>query len=464
MDIYSENRMYIPKVGDIVTGTVVKVNKEEVLVDINYSCEGVIYKDYLSLNKINSAEDLLKEGDKIKVKVTQFKKGDESDSLLLSRIDILKSELHQEVKNNLEVNKDYDFKVKKNVKGGLVLDHKGIEAFLPESLIFLQNESQDKDALVNKTIKARIIEITKQGNRDKIVVNRKQLVYEELKLQEQQELNKIKLDDVVNVKIERITDFGAFAKISNFVEGMIHVSEVSHYHVKNINDYLHVGDELEAKVIKIKGKKISLSIKALKPTPWDLFLENHKVGDTVNATVVRKMQYGMLLEVEQEIIGLLNRFDYSWNPQENLAGNVQVGDKIEVEITSIDKKKQQFTLSKKHLEYNPWADIKLKKGEHISATVKRIEEKGAVVQVEEVEGFLPISEISTERIGKVEEALKVNDIVTVEVLEFYPKEWKLIVSLKTIIDKKNRAEYESQLQENVSSNQSLEEIFKAYKK
>lgn len=464
MDIYSENRMYIPKVGDIVTGTVVKVNKEEVLVDINYSCEGVIYKDYLSLNKINSAEDLLKEGDKIKVKVTQFKKGDESDSLLLSRIDILKSELHQEVKNNLEVNKDYDFKVKKNVKGGLVLDHQGIEAFLPESLIFLQNETQDKDALVNKTIKARIIEITKQGNRDKIVVNRKQLVYEDLKLQEQKELDKIKLDDVVKVQIERITDFGAFAKISSFVEGMIHVSEVSHYHVKNINDYLHVGDELEAKVIKIKGKKISLSLKALKPTPWDLFLEKHKVGDTVNATVVRKMQYGMLLEVEQEIIGLLNRFDYSWNPQENLAGNVQVGDKIEVEITSIDKKKQQFTLSKKHLEYNPWADIKLKKGEHISATIKRIEEKGAVVQVEEVEGFLPISEISTERIGKVEEAVKVNDIVTVEVLEFYPKEWKLIVSLKTIIDKKNRAEYESQLQENVSANQSLEDIFKAYKK
>ena len=102
MDIYSENKMYTPKVGDIVTGTVVKVGKEEVLVDINYACEGVIYKDYLSLDKLHSAEDILKEGDKIKVKVTQFKKGDESDSLLLSRIDILRNELQAGVRNALD--------------------------------------------------------------------------------------------------------------------------------------------------------------------------------------------------------------------------------------------------------------------------------------------------------------------------------------------------------------------------
>ncbi|PKK94546.1 MAG: hypothetical protein CVV60_05850, partial [Tenericutes bacterium HGW-Tenericutes-5] len=188
MDMYSENKMYTPKVGDIVTGTVVKVGKEEVLVDINYSCEGVIYKDYLSLDKIQSANDILKEGDQIKVKVTQFKKGDESDSLLLSRIDILKNELQEGVKNSLEVDKEFDFKVKKSVKGGLILDHKGIEAFLPESLIFGPNEENNKDALVNKTIKARIIEIKKERNRDKIIVNRKQLVYDALKQAEKEEI------------------------------------------------------------------------------------------------------------------------------------------------------------------------------------------------------------------------------------------------------------------------------------
>jgi small subunit ribosomal protein S1 len=464
MDIYSENKMYTPRVGDIVTGTVVKVNREEVLVDINYSCEGVIYKDYLTLDKLASAEDILKEGDKIKVKVTQFKKGDESDSLLLSRIDILRDQLQDEVRSSLEVDKDYNFKVKKSVKGGLILDYKSIEAFLPDSLIFLPSEENNKEALVGKTIEARIIEIKQVRNRDKIVVNRKQLVYEGLKNQEKAEIESLNVDEVVKVKIERITDYGAFASISKHVDGLIHISEVSHYHVKNVNDYLSVGDEVEAKIIKIKGKKVSLSLKALQPTPWDEFLKKYKVGDKVEGKIVRKMQFGMLLEVEKEVVGLLNRFDYSWNPQENLAGTVEVGDTLEVEITSIDKKKQQFSLSKKHLEYNPWADLKLKKGELISATVLRAEEKGAVVGVEEVEGFLPISEISTERVNRVEDVLKVDDIITVEVLDFFPKEWKLVVSMKSVQEKKNRAEYESQLKENVSANQSLADLFKEFKK
>jgi small subunit ribosomal protein S1 len=411
-----------------------------------------------------SAEDILKEGDKIKVKVTQFKKGDESDSLLLSRIDILRDQLQDEVRSSLEVDKDYNFKVKKSVKGGLILDYKSIEAFLPDSLIFLPSEENNKEALVGKTIEARIIEIKQVRNKDKIVVNRKQLVYEGLKSQEKAEIESLNVDDVVKVKIERITDYGAFASISEHVDGLIHISEVSHYHVKNVNDYLNVGDEVEAKIIKIKGKKVSLSLKALQPTPWDEFLKNHKVGDKVEGKIVRKMQFGMLLEVEKEVVGLLNRFDYSWNPQENLAGTVEVGDTLEVEITSIDKKKQQFSLSKKHLEYNPWADLKLKKGELISATVLRAEEKGAVVGVEEVEGFLPISEISTERINRVEDVLKIDDIITVEVLDFFPKEWKLVVSMKSVQEKKNRAEYESQLKENVSANQSLADLFKEYKK
>jgi len=464
MSFYDDAKLYTPKVGDIVTGTVVMVNKEEVLVDINYACEGVIYKNHLSLDKIDSAEDILKEGDKIKVKVTQFKKGDESDSLLLSRIDILKQEKNLEIRNDLEVNKDYDFYVKKGVRGGLVLDYHGIEAFLPDSLIFVQEENGNKEALVNKTIKARIIEVTKDRNRDKIVVNRKQLVYEGLKEAEKQEIENLKVDDVIKVRIERISDFGAFAKISDHVDGLIHISELSHYHVKKVDEVVSVGDELEAKIIKIKAKKISLSLKALQPTPWDSFLQNYKVGQKVEAKIVRKMQYGMLLEIEKEVVGLLNRFDYSWNPLENLAGTVEVGDVLEVEITSIDTKKKQFTLSKKHLEYNPWADLKLKQGELVSATVSRIEEKGAVVKVEDVEGFLPISEIFGERINRVEDVLKLEQIISVEVLEFYPKEWKLIVSMKSISEKKNRAEYESQLKENVSGNQSLKELFEEYKK
>ncbi|MFA5067389.1 MAG: S1 RNA-binding domain-containing protein, partial [Candidatus Izemoplasmatales bacterium] len=172
----------------------------------------------------------------------------------------------------------------------------------------------------------------------------------------------------------------------------------------------------------------------------------------------------MLLEVEREISGLLNRNDYSWDPHDNLAGRVQVGDQIEVEITSINPDKKQFTLSKKHLDYNPWADLKLRVGEHVSATVKTIMEKGALLEISGVEAFLPIHEISSERINRVEDALKVGDILTVEVLTFFPKEWRMSVSLKRIQEKSQRKEYESHLKDNVSANQSLADLFEKFKK
>lgn len=454
-----------PRPGSIVTGTVIRVTDEEVLVDIGFMSEGVIYKEHLGLDKVETAKDLFKEGDEIKVKVVKYSETkDGSITPLLSRKDILRSELKNESLEELEVGKQYDFKVVKSDKGGLKLNYKGLEVFVPESLIFLREEEMSKEDLVGKTIQAELIEKKIEGRHINLIANRKQVIFEEKKQQKLAEFENLEEGQIIKVKIERITDFGAFAKVSEHIDGLIHISEVSHYHIKDINEYLHEGDEVEAKIIKIKGKKVSLSLKALLPTPWDLFLENHKVGDKVEAKVVRKMQFGMLMEVEKEVVGLLNRADYSWNPNENLAGEVEVGDAFEVEITSINKKKKQFSLSKKHLEYNPWADLKLNKGDQVSAEVVRIEDHGAIVKIEDVEAFLPIGEIASERINNVEEVLKLEDIITVEVLEFNPKRWELKVSKKIVHERKAREAFESELKENVSSNQSLEDLFKKFKK
>lgn len=463
MGISGEKKLYIPKVGDIVTGTVVNVGDSEVLVDVGYTCEGVIYKQYIASEKVDSLKDIFKIGDEIKVKITQFKQGDESDSLLLSRLDILKQEKLDAVRDELEINKDVTFKVKRAVKGGLLLDFHGIEAFLPESLISLKDSDVNKEELVGQKIEARVIEIDQKGRRERIIVNRKQLLYEQLKSLEKAEFEAIKIDDVVEGTVKRITEYGAFVSLGEYTEGLVHISEVSHLRVNKVEDFLEVGQTVTVKVIKIKGRRISLSIRALQETPWDLFTQQYKVGDQVTGKIVRKMQYGMLVEIAPEIVGLLNRFDYSWNPDENLAGTVEVGQEIELKITSINKSKQQFALSKKHLEYNPWADLKFKKGELVSAEVKRIEEKGAVLEVEGVEAYMPISECSVEHINRVEDALKVNDIVTAQIIDFLPKRWKMTLSMKSIQEKKNREAYESQLEENVSGNQSLHDLFKDYK-
>lgn len=454
-----------PRPGKFVTGTVVQVTDEEVLVDIGFVTEGVIKKDHLTLGKIESAKDTFKKGDEITVKVHKYIETKDGSTIpLLSRLDVLKNERKKQNMDKLEVGTQYSFKVKKAIKGGLLLDYHGIEVFLPESLVFLREEKANKDALVGETIKAELIEKKDDGRSINLIANRKQVAYEEKQAELKAELESIEEGKTVTVKIERIKDFGAFAKITDHIDGLIHISEVSHFHVKDINEYLTVGDEVETKIIKVKNKKVSLSMKALLPTPWDNFLANYKVGDKVEGKIVRKMQFGMLLEVEKEIVGLLNRFDYSWNPNENLAGDVEVGDTLEVEITSINNKKKQFSVSRKHLQYNPWADLKLRKGDSVSAEVVRFEESGAVVKVEEVEGFLPIGEVSPEHVTNIENELKVEDIITVEVLDFNPKKWHLVVSKKSLQEKKARQAFESELSENVSSNQSLEDLFKKFKK
>jgi small subunit ribosomal protein S1 len=463
MVIEGERNLYIPKVGDIVTGTVVNVTDSEMLVDVGYTCEGVIYRQHAAAEKVDSLKDLFKIDDQIKVKVTQFKRGDESDSLLLSRLDILKQEKRDQFRNELEVNKDVVFKVKKAVKGGLLLDYNGVEAFLPESLISLKNDTQDKNELVGTEVTARIIEIEQKGRYERIIANRKQLQFEVIKAAEKAEFESFHIDDVYTGKVKKITEFGAFVSIGERTEGLVHISEVSHFRVKKVEDYLEVDQEVSVKIIKIKGKRISLSIKALLETPWDKFIAKYNVGDKVTGTVVRKMQYGMLVEVEKEVVGLLNRFDYSWSPDENLAGNVEVGETVEVKIISINADKKQFALSKKHLEYNPWADKKFKRGELVSAQVLRIEEKGAILEVEGIQAYLPISEISQEHVSRIEDVLKLEQIVKAEVTEFNPKRWKMSLSMKSILEKKNRAEYENQLSENVSSDQSLADLFKDYK-
>lgn len=455
----------IPKVGDIIKGTVVKVDKEEVLVDVGYMFEGTIFKEHLTLDKVEDATEVFSVGDEIEAKVTKISHGDDDNVLLLSRIEIEKNKIREQYRDDLEVDADVVARVKRAVKGGLLLDYHTIELFLPDSLITLGRISdEEKKKLVGKEIKVRIIDVRKERRRTKYIANRKTIEYDEAKAKEQEEIDQLEVGQVIKGTVTNTVKFGAFVRVTENVEGLVHISELSHHHVDKTEDVLSVGDEVEVKIIKIKGKRISLSIKALQESPWEKFLKEHKVGDKVTAKVVKKMGYGMLMEVEPDVVGLLNRYDYSWNPNDNLAGRVEEGDELEVEITSINEDKKQFTLSKKHLEYNPWADLKIKRGDFVSATVKEIKEKGAVVEVEEVEGFLPIGEISKEHIDKVEDVLSVDDIMTVEVKQFNPKQWKLIVSLKDVEEKKNRKAFEKELNKNVSASQSLADLFEDFKK
>ncbi len=392
---------------------------------------------------------------------------------MLSRLDVERKVSAEQYRAEIEVEKTLEAKVKKDIEFGLLLDYHGVELFLPASLVDLQKIEQK--TLVGKTVTVKVIDIREERGRTKIVVSRKQAQYEAQKAkdreerdlqraQERAEFQNFHVGDVVKGTVSKVLDFGVVVKLGELTDGLLHISELSHFHIKNVAEVCQLGDSLEVQIIKISDKKISLSLKSLQKDPWTSFLEIHHVGDTVTGTVVKKMQNGMLLEVEREVSGMLSRFDYSWNPNTNLAGSVLVGDQLVVQITAIDLEKRQFTLSRKHLEYNPWADVKFRDGEQVSGIVKALQQNGAIVEVSGVEGYLPISELADERIEKIETVIKVGEVLTLEVLECFPREWKLKLSLKRVNQKVAAKEYEAIKKDNVSGNQSLADLFSKFKK
>ncbi len=473
-----DNNMEIKElhVGDVVVGKVLKVEPNTVLVDVGFAFEGTIYRDHLTTKPIKDCAEVVKVGDDIEVKVTKISFGDDSNILLLSRLDVEKKVQSAEKvaqreahKAELVVEAEVEVKVREAVKGGLLCNYYGIEIFVPDSLVELKNVGPEalaeiKSGLVGKSERVKIIEIRNERGRDKFIGSRKQVQYGLLKAKEKEEIANLQVGDVVTGTVERIVEFGAFIKIGAFTEGLCHISELSHFRTAKTEDAVKVGDVVTAKVIKLAGRKISLSLKAMTDDPWTTFTKNHKVGEKVVGTVFKKMQFGMLIEVDKEMRGFLSRFDYSWNPSKNLAGELEVGSQIEVQITNIDEEKHQFSVSRKHLEYNPWADLKVRQGDLVSGTVKTIQEKGALVEVQGIEAFLPISELSEDRVERVESVIKVGDVLNLEVLQFFPKEWKFTVSLKKAAYKSDRKEFESHLNENVSGNQSLADLFAKFKK
>lgn len=449
-----ESKLGQVKVNNKITGTVYKVTKNEVTVDIGYVTEGTIYLNELTKKPVDSCEEVVSEGDEIEVIVKKV--DDENSIVLLSRLAIEEGSAFDTLQTYFDEDTTFEANVIKTNKGGLILTAIGYDRlFMPIGEISTDFISS-LDGYVGKTLKVRVIEI----KRNRVVVSHKVVEREALKEAKKEELKTIKKGDVLEGEITKILPYGAFVRFGQ-VEGLLHISEISHHNVKNVNDVLKEGETVTVKVIDQKNDKRSLSLKALEKTPWQLFSENHKVGEEITGKVVKKMQFGMLLEVEQDVVGMLNRYDYSWDPRKNLAGEVEVDDEITVKIISIDPKNRKMTLSKKHLEYNPWEDIQVKVGESVSGEVKTIQDNGAIVEVNGVNAFLPIGEISDKHIANVSDELKEGDVIKATVLRFDKRAWQMVISKKVHEEAQVRNEYKKHLKsENQDDRtQTLGELF-----
>ncbi len=439
--------------GNKVEGTIYQVKDNEVIVDVGYSTEGTIYLDNLTTKDVGSAKELYKEGDKIEAIVK--KKDDETGVLLLSRIDLEKQEIFEDLQNKFQNEETFEARVKERNKGGLIVRAFGLDMFMPAREVSLAY-TDDLSKYVDQVLKVKLIEISRR----KLVVSHKAVEIDEQKIKKAEALKNLKKGDTIEGKVSTIKDYGAFVNLGE-VEGLLHISELSHHKVKHPKDVLEVGQTINVKILEVKNKRISLSLKALQETPWEAFAKKYKSGDQLKGKVVKKMQFGILVEVADDVAGIINKNDYSWDPRFNLAGNVNVGDEIDVQILSIDSDKKRMQLSKKHLEYNPWEDVKVSVGEVVSGEVKEIQSRGALVEVHGVYAFLPIGEVSEERIDSVGDVLNEGDVINAIVLKFDRRRWQMVISKKAHDEKKERDEFKKHLRSENKEEQSqtLGELF-----
>lgn len=435
--------------GQLVKGTIFKVDADVVIVTLENNQEAKMYKDHYG-KPIDSFIGEVKEGDTIEAIISSIKETDENISVLLDRKAIVKNEnlvLVEEIYKNESI---VPVKVMKVDEKGLHVNVHGFDAFLPYGLLD-RDLVQKKDELKGQTLDVNIIEV-KAGRRPRIIASRKK-IFEQLRVEEREkrqelraeEFETINTGDVLEGRVERIEKHMAVVRFEH-TTGRLRISQIQHARIEDINDFLKVGDIVTVKVIK-KDKSLDLSMKALLPTPFELFEKNHKKGDKVVGEVVQKLPFGLIIELGDSVRGLLHNSEYSWNPNDNFASYVKISDKLETVITLIDSKKHKISLSRRLLTDNPWKNVNFKRGEDVNAKVLEVTDQGLKVEAKGVEGFIPVAELAVEKVNDPSQLFAVGDEVEARVLEVNPKNWHLKLSIKQKLQQNSRDEYAQYLTE-----------------
>ena len=375
------------KEGDIVTGVVVSIpNDNECLVDIHSMTEGKMYlNQYSKDSSIHSFKDVLKVGDEIKCqvkKISRENKKFDSTEIFLSRLNLLKDETFNDIKDAFENKTELEGTISKEIKGGYLINYKGVELFLPKS----QSIQSDK---VNAKTSFRIIEIDERQRR--ATVSSKEIEHEKFVEKRTEELANINSGDELEGVITKVEKYAAFVKISN-VTGIIKARDVCHEFVENIQNVLHAGDTVKVKVLSKDGNKLQLSRKALLKTAYLEFKENNKVGDVIKGKVTNKLAYGLLLEIAPNLKGLLHKSEFSYNQNDNFNKDVVVGDEVEVKIIELIDADERVGLSRKALLDNPWDKITAKENDVVKVVVKEVRGIGLVVDLCGLDVFIHQSE------------------------------------------------------------------------
>lgn len=330
--------------GDRVKGQVTKVEEKQVLVDIEGSkLDGIIPISELSSLHVEKAEDAVSVGDELELEVQKV----EEEALILSKRKVDAEKAWEELKGKFESGEVFDAEVKDVVKGGLVVDL-GVRGFVPASLVeshFVEDFSNYK----GKTLSFKIVELEKEKNR--LILSHRAVVEEEQGKKKQDLLASIQSGQVIEGTVQRITDFGAFVDIGG-VDGLVHISQLSHEHVEKPSDVVQEGQQVQVKVLSVDrdNERISLSIKETLPGPWADIDDKAPKGSTLEGTVKRLVSYGAFVEVFPGVEGLVHISQISHKHIGTPHEVLQEGQTVKVKVLDVNKEDQRLSLSMKEFE------------------------------------------------------------------------------------------------------------------
>ena len=415
--------------GKLVTGKISQVNDQEVLIDVNYKSEGVIdrgeFKD----------TDSLEIGSEIEVFVEKLE--DEDGRLILSKqkADFVRvwDRIHAAFENNEVVRGT----LTKRIKGGVVVDLFGIDAFLPGSQIDLR-QIPDINALIGQEYDLKVIKVNKA--RRNIVVSRRVVLEEERNKQRGDVLETLEKGQVRKGIVKNITDFGAFIDLGG-VDGLLHITDMSYKRINHPTEMLQLGQEVEVMVLDFNDKKerISLGMKQLKPHPWKDIAERYPEGAIVKGKVVSITDYGAFVELDSGVEGLIHVSEMSWTQHVKHPSKIlTVGQEVEAVVLKVEEDAERISLGMKQLESDPWDSIEteLPPGARVVGEIRNIASFGAFVEIKEgVDGLIHVSDMSwTKKITHPNEMVKKGDKVECVVLAVDKEKRRISLSMKHLTE------------------------------
>ena len=415
--------------NQIISAKVIGISDSDVMVDIGFKSEGLISRSEFD------SKDLPEIGSNIDIFLEKFEDTDGNITLSKYKADFIRR--WDELKILCDTGEPVQGKIIKRVKGGMVVDLGVIQAFLPGSQVDVQ-PIKNFDEFLNKELDFQIVKVDEM--RKNLVVSRKAILQESLNEKREEIMSQIKVDGKISGIVKNITDFGAFVDLGG-IDGLIHITDFSWGRINHPSEVVSIGDKVEVKVIEYNEEtsRISLGMKQLIANPWKQISEKYNIDDVISGKIVSIMNYGIFVEVEKGIEGLIHISEISWKKNiENLDNIYKVGDAIDSKILSIDIEGQKISLGIKQLTEDPWENVatKFSVDDKINGTVSNITKFGAYIDLEDdIEGFIRNADLHwTKNIVHAKQLLNKGDNVEAIILEIVDKDRKIFLGVKQLTE------------------------------